>query len=403
VRLTWFADISKAAMSTTQNRVLLALVYIFYFGQLGVFIPYVGIYLDYQGLNSAQIGTLLAVVALSRIIGPNMWAHFADKSGQLGEVLRFGCLLSFICILYVHSFWGMTLVFASMMMFWTAVLPQLEVITAHATEETKGGYGAVRLWGSVGFIFATLALGFLLDHYSPRVIVYSGIVMLMGLFISSFLIVSTNKEHNVAPEKETDAPPSIMKIWTFGFIVFLLGNTLLQISFGSFYNFFTLYMRELDYSGLQTGVFIGLGVAAEVVIFIYAMRLIQHFGVKALLVFSIFFTAIRWALLAFLASYTSIIVFTQLIHALSFGLTHAASVYYLQQNFPKAFQSRAQALYVSVAFGIGGALGSYIAGLLWEQGQGAVQSFVFAAAVSAMAGFCLLFLPKPAAAVALSK
>jgi PPP family 3-phenylpropionic acid transporter len=413
VRLTWFADRSKLALTANRNRLLLALIYIFYFGLLGVFLPYVGIFLDARGLSSAQIGTLLAVVALSRIIGPNMWAYYADKTGQIGEVLRVGCLLAlltFSSILFLDSYWGMTLAFASMMMFWTAVLPQLEVITMQATETSKGGYGAIRLWGSIGFILCTLSVGLLLDYFPAKVILYAGIVTLAGLFISSMLITSgantnaaehdgkradQNTHTHAHQEKEGSAASLPMaSIWTFSFAVFLIGSTLLQISFGSFYNFFTLYMRALDYSGMQTGIFIGLGVAAEVIIFIYAMRLIKRFGVKKLLVFSVFFTALRWALLALFAHYTSVIVLTQLVHALSFGLTHAASVYYLQQNFPKAFQSRAQALYVSIAFGGGGAAGSYIAGLLWEQGAGAFQSYMFAAAVALVAGGCLLALPN---------
>jgi PPP family 3-phenylpropionic acid transporter len=162
-------------------------------------------------------------------------------------------------------------------------------------------------------------------------------------------------------------------------------------------------MRALEYSGIQTGVFIGLGVAAEVIVFIYASRLIKQFGVKALLIISIFATAIRWALLALFPHITAVIVFTQLIHALSFGLTHAASVYYLQTAFPRAFQSRAQALYVSIAFGAGGAGGSYIAGQLWQQGEGAYISFMFSAAVALMAGICLLALPSKSKPIALSQ
>ncbi|WP_395342220.1 MFS transporter [Ningiella sp. W23] len=408
-----FADLNTGVYTARQNRILLSITYAFYFGQLGVFVPYVGIYLDDKGLSSSQIGTLLAIVALSRIIGPNLWANYADRSGQAGEVLRFGCLLcllTFVSILFVDSFWGMTLAFSCMMMFWTAVLPQLEVITSQATAESKRGYGAVRLWGSIGFMLCTLSVGSLLDVFAPVVIVYASIMTLAGLFISSMLIVSGNHQKPLVSElshektqpydkavsnsleqaKTLSDSLRVNPIWTLGFIAFLLGNTLLQMSFGSFYNFFTLYMQSLEYSGMQTGIFICLGVAAEVLIFIHASRLIKRFGVKALLVFSLLFTAMRWLLLGLFAEFTAVIVFTQLIHALSFGLTHAVSVFYLQQTFPKVFQSRAQALYVSIAFGFGGAAGSYIAGLTWQDGAGAVVSFFLAAACAFIGAICFL-------------
>jgi len=394
MRLSWFGDRSTSRVTAPRNRFLLSLTYVFYFGQLGVFMPYVGVFLDDRGLNSSQIGTLLAVVALSRIVGPNLWANYADRSGQAGEVLRLGCLLAlitFISIFYVDTFWGMTIVFACMTMFWTAVLPQLEVITNAATQDTKGGYGAVRLWGSIGFILCTISVGWLLDFFPADVIIYASMLTLVGLFMSSLLITSQSSTPN---DRHIDDSRPAFKLWGLGFAVFLIGNTLLQISFGSFYNFFALYMRALEYSGIQTGVFIGLGVAAEVLVFIYASRLIKQFGVKVLLIVSILATALRWLLLALYPQFTAVIVFTQLIHALSFGLTHAASVYYLQTAFPKAFQSRAQALYISIAFGAGGAGGSYIAGQLWQQGEGAYVSFMFSAAIALLAGLCLLALPS---------
>ena len=41
-------------------------------------------------------------------------------------------------------------------------------------------------------------------------------------------------------------------------------------------------------------------------------------------------------------------------------------MHYLQALFPERLQGRAQALYVSASFGVGGALGSWLAGYIWE-------------------------------------
>ncbi|MDZ7903685.1 MAG: MFS transporter [Rheinheimera sp.] len=51
----------------------LAFAYLAYFGVLGVFVPYIGLYLDSRGLNSHDIGLLLAIVTGMRIIGPSLW------------------------------------------------------------------------------------------------------------------------------------------------------------------------------------------------------------------------------------------------------------------------------------------------------------------------------------------
>lgn len=378
-------------IESRSNRIFLGMTYFFYFGLLGIFMPYVGLFLDDRGFTSSQIGTLLAVTALFRIIGPNLWANKADSSGRVAEVLRLGCLLAFIvfmAVFVVYDYWLLTLTFCLMMMFWTAVLPQLEVITIKATHASKGGYGKLRLWGSIGFIVCSLVAGSLIDIYGPSVIAIISSVSLLLLYISSLLIVSPQQKDETKHKASGDWKQAFSLI----FIIFIISNTLLQVSFGAYYNFFALYMNDLGYSGLQTGVFIAVGVFAEVFIFIFALRLVKQFDVISLLALSIILTGVRWIGLAYFADEAAVIVMCQILHALSFGLSHVASVYFLSQHFSERFQSRAQAIYVSVSFGVGSAVGSFIAGYLWQDGLGAAASFVFSGGVAFIGGMLLLLL-----------
>lgn len=382
----------RGSVHSKSNRITLAFTYFFYFGQLGIFVPYVGLFLDDRGYDSNQIGILLACVALSRILGPSLWANIADKTGKVGEVLRLGCLLAFIVFLaiyFVFDFWLLTLTFCLMMMFWTAVLPQLEVITVKATAKAKGGYGKLRLWGSIGFIVCSLIIGKAIDFYGAQSIVMASSFALLALYLCSLFVIAPihKKDH------EGHSIGEWKKALSLVFILFLLGNLLLQVSFGSYYNFFSLYMQDLGYSGFETGIFITLGVLSEIFIFIYAGRLLKRFNVMVLLGLSILLTGIRWLALAFFAHELWVIVLSQIIHAFSFGLTHVASVYFLTHFFPASFQSRAQALYISISFGIGSALGSYIAGRMWLQGVGSQESFVFSAIV-AFVGGVIMFVVK---------
>lgn len=381
-----------APIESRSNRIFLGLTYFFYFGLLGIFMPYVGMFLDDRGFTSSQIGTLLAVTALFRILGPNLWANKADSSGKVAEVLRLGCLLAFLvfcAVFVVYDYWLLTLTFCLMMMFWTAVLPQLEVITIKATINAKGGYGKLRMWGSIGFIVCSLLVGGLIDIYGPGVVAVASSASLLLLYISSLLIVSPKPKEQAAHSAGGDWKQAFSIV----FVVFILSNTLLQVSFGAYYNFFALYMNDLAYSGLQTGVFIAIGVLAEVFIFIFAVRLVKQFDVLNLLTLSILLTGVRWLGLAYFADDAVIIVMSQILHAFSFGLSHVASVYFLSHHFSDRFQSRAQAIYVSISFGVGSAIGSLVAGYLWQDGQGATISFIFSGAV-AFLGALLLWLLK---------
>nr|WP_218353262.1 MFS transporter [Alteromonas lipotrueiana] len=368
---------------------MLAVTYLLYFGQLGVLVPYLGIFLDGRGFSSADIGNLFAVITLSRIIGPSLWASLADKTGRTAFILRTGCLLSAICfvsVFYFSGFWGLTLSFGLMMMFWTAVLPQLEVITMQAVAPTNISYGKVRLWGSIGFIVFTVAVGKALDIFSSETPVIVSMGVLSALFVASLFIRQ--------PDIDRHSVTSAGSIWGYvtrrPFVVFLLSATLLQVSFGPYYGFFALYLRDLDYTGQQTGLLIALGVAAEVGIFLLAARLIQRFGIWWLLMVCMLLTALRWYAFASFAHYVWVVIAAQLIHALSFGLTHAVSVHFIHRFLPAQFHSRGQALYISIAFGLGGAVGNYGAGQLWDQGANAQLTFGLAAIIALGSAIVLL-------------
>lgn len=381
------------ALRGKSSLIVLAVTYWLYFGQLGVLVPYLGIFLDGRGFSSEDIGELFAVITLARILGPGLWAGVADRTGNAIGVMRLGCLLTvitFSSVFYFSSFWGLTLSFGLMMMFWTAVLPQLEVITMNMVSKTNVTYGQIRLWGSVGFICLTVMVGKALDMFSTESPVYVSVGVLALLFVSTLFIN--------APAEKASHENAVGSIWKYAkqrpFAVFIFASACLQISFGAFYGFFALYMRDLGYSGQQTGVFIALGVLAEVGIFLVARRLISHFGVWNLLFASLLLTATRWYLMAAFADYIAVIVISQLIHALSFGLTHAVSVHFIHQFLPKAYHSRGQAVYISIAFGLGGAFGNYMAGQQWSQGTNAYFTFVTAAIFAASGALSLLLCSK---------
>jgi MFS transporter, PPP family, 3-phenylpropionic acid transporter len=77
-------------------------------------------------------------------------------------------------------------------------------------------------------------------------------------------------------------------------------------------------------------------------------------------------TILRFALIALSQGNLVVLIAAQLLHAVTFGLHHSASVGLVQQWFPAQAQARGQALYTMAAYGLGGSLGGILAGWLWE-------------------------------------
>jgi PPP family 3-phenylpropionic acid transporter len=83
-----------------------------------------------------------------------------------------------------------------------------------------------------------------------------------------------------------------------------------------------------------------------------------------------------------------VLALAQLLHAATFGVFHAGSVAAVHRLFPGALAARGQALYSSIAYGLGGAAGSLAAGWTWT-GLGASASFGVSA-LFALAGAILV-------------
>lgn len=68
----------------------------------------------------------------------------------------------------------------------------------------------------------------------------------------------------------------------------------------------------------------------------------------------------------FLRGSLVVIIFAQILHAVTFGIHHSASMALIRQWFPAQAQARGQALYTMASYGLGGSVGGIAAGWLWE-------------------------------------
>ncbi len=240
-------------------------------------------------------------------------------------------------------------------------------------------YSRIRLWGSVGFILAVVALGPILDSVGTSVIPVALLLMLVGLVMSAWWVPLEN-----GPQVEHVGGSIWQVLFQPQVVIILLVCFLLQASHGPYYTFYTIYMEEGGYSRSLIGQLWALGVVAEIGVFLVMHRLLPRYGAKALLLLSLGLTTLRWLLVAWFVDSLAVMVFSQLLHAASFGIYHAVAIHLIHKMFTGRHQGRGQALYSSLSFGAGGAVGSLMSGYLWS-GISATATFQAAALISALA------------------
>ena len=62
----------------------------------------------------------------------------------------------------------------------------------------------------------------------------------------------------------------------------------------------------------------------------------------------------------------AIIFISQTMHAITYGLYHIVMIQLIDRFFVGRYQIRGQALYSSITFGLGGAVGSILSGYIWS-------------------------------------
>ena len=358
--------------------------YFFYYAAIGAFLSYWGLYLQWLGYTAVDIGIAAGAYSGLRIFAPVAWAWLADHWQIRLPMIRIASLLAPFTFLVPLEGGQLAWLVAQMLLLsfcLNAVLPQLEVLTLNHLHRREADYGVIRLWGSVGFVLAVLALGPVLDQTGLKPVPWMifGILLAMGL-------LSLSVPDALAHEDPAESAEGLLKVLRRPEVMALMAACFLsQFSFAPYYSFFSLYLEHHDYSKAAIGVLWSLGVVAEVGVFLYMAKLLPKYGLRPLMLWALALTALRWVLQVIFIRNLPALLVVQCLHLASFGIYHAVAVNLIHQMFRGRLQGRGQALYSAVSFGAGGALGSLLSGYLWEQVS--PDAVYWMAAVSAALGW----------------
>jgi PPP family 3-phenylpropionic acid transporter len=369
----------------------LSTFYFFYFSVLGVLVPYWGLYLQSLGFGAQSIGVLMAIPLATKIVAPNVWGWLADSVSRSKSLLPLAsalALIIFSSLFWTSEFLWLALAMIGFSFFWNATLPNMEATTLNFLGERWRRYGVVRLWGSVGFIALVWSMGWVIDAYGPTTVLTAICTCLGGMWLA---VVSIPERPTVPARVEPSGGHPALKPHV---MAFLLCCGLMQASHAPFYAFFTLYLEHYGYENSMIGGLWALGVIAEILVFLNMHRLFDRFRFTSLLTLSFATAVLRWILVASFPQFLSVIVFSQLLHAVTFGVYHASAIQLTHRFFRERHQHRGQALYSSMSFGVGGALGSLYSGYLWVH-AGPASIYIAAAAAAFLATAITLIYVHP--------
>jgi PPP family 3-phenylpropionic acid transporter len=341
-------------------------LYAAYFGFVGILAPYFPLYLEWRGLTAFQVGVLIALGQAMRVVGPNLWGYLADHAQRRTPILRatsIGLLLSFALLLLPGPFGVVFGVMLLVNLFQTAQMPIAEALASASMRDRADAaarYGRLRAWGSMAFVAVVLAAGPIFDRWGIGTAVWLGLALAAVLAAAAWRVPERGPAEAIHERVSVSRRLREPRVrW------FLLSAALMVFAHGALYTYLSIYLAQLGYSKTAIGVFWVISVVLEIVFFVTQGRWFARFGLYPLLFASFIVAAVRFLLIAKLATVWWVLAFAQVLHALTFAVHHSASVLTIQRWFPGRAAARGQAVYISAAYGIGGTAGSLTAAYLW--------------------------------------
>ena len=358
-----------------------------YFGFIGLFSPYAPLWYQSLGYSTFAIGVLTSMQSATRLFAPYAWGWWADHSGRREPLLRLaigGAVVASLGFFLFRDYAWIAVVCVALMVCTAGVVPISEAVLAHHV--SSGGqvdiarYGRVRLWGSVGFVAVATAAGFILERAGVErfPLLCSGV--LASLLVAAFRLPPSSEPVHAEPVVKGALAVLHEPVVAW----FFIGTFLTVLAHTSLYAFYSLYLASLGYGQGAIGLLWAVGVAVEVAWFAFQGRWVNRLPMHGWLALAAAVSALRFAAIAAFAGHAAVLIFAQLLHAITFAAQHSACIAVISRHFPGRLRSRGQALYTVLGYGASGVLGGVVGGALSER-LGFAAVFWAASAVSVVA------------------
>jgi PPP family 3-phenylpropionic acid transporter len=360
----------------------------FYFTQFmtgGVITVYGGIWLAEKGLGEGEIGIINAVPVLAMLVLNLVVGRLADRADDWRQVIVAGSLTGALIpagLFFVGGFWGILLFWSLTGMAQMAVTPVADAAAMRMNRRRGSDFGAVRAWGTVGYMALILITGYF--------VVWFGGVVFLPLFLGVALLrgVAALGLPNFRVPKEERSPAAtggatrllqVMKPW---FLLPLLGWAMVFATHLILNAFQGLLWKQQGIPEDVIGLLIALGALSETIALFTYKRFAQRFSARNLILLSAIVAAARWVAMSFSPG-VEILFFLQLLHCVTYALGFLGCVNFIANWTSEDIAAEAQSFSFMLQQGM-----SVLAftAFGWLAGSWGAQAYLASAAFAALGG-----------------
>lgn len=312
----------------------------------GVALPFFPVWLASLHFNDHEIGLILAIPMVVRVLVAPVVAMIADRMKERADVLLVSGILSLmtaVALFWTTEFWPVLLVYTMQGATFACYVPVVESIAISGVRRWGFDYGSMRVWGSVAFIFSTLIGGQLIGNWggaSVPPVMAAGFVMTIAMSLYTPRIGPTRRRGQALNLQ----PPGGGSLLKPHLLLTMIGVSIQQSSHAVVYTFASIYWHELGFSGVEIGILWVAGVASEVMVFFLSKRLNRYFSAWTLIRIGSTVCICRWLLFPTTTSFLGFFLL-QSLHSFSYAFVHTGIQRRIVASVEEVQEASAQGAY----------------------------------------------------------
>lgn len=330
----------------------------------GAWGSYLPVYLDDLQYTPDQAALILSMLYVASLIAPFIGGQIADRylatERFLGIAHILGGVFIFVMAEFI-SFYGMLLFMFLHSLMYATTLPLTNSISFQNLSNVEKDFGKIRVWGTLGWIFAGWALTFWLK-ISPdgaNCLRLAGVAaVVLGVF--SFWLPHT------PPQKEGANPLAFLEAIKLlkipSFLIFMIVAFVVATELQFYYFLTGPFLVDLGIESSNVPLIMTLAQGAEIITLVFLLPIIlPRLGIKASIMIGIAAWPVRYIIFA-IGEPTWLVIASLTLHGFCYVFFFVVGQIYVDRIAPKDIRGSAQSFLAIVTFGLGLTAGSLFAG-----------------------------------------
>lgn len=344
----------------------LCLFYLFVYGALACYYPFLTVYFKDRGLSYTEIGIAFALNSLVGVAAQPVWGYITDKYLNKRKtliILMLICSVLILTFIIAKSFIFVIFSICLIISFQSAIGSVADAYSYDIVEHNKNiEYGKVRLMGSLGYAVIALIVGTIIKNTNINSTFYIYIcLMLISVIIIVAIKYKDSSKVNKIRGKE------LLGLFKYReFLVFIISVLVFNMAIGANGSYLPILIEKTGGDVSQIGFMWFIVAICELPVLYFGNRFLRKYGAINLYIFS----ALTYAIRFFLDSYCSTFSFAlalQVLQSVTYTFFLISSLQYVNEIVPGKLKTSGITLYSAVGCGLGSFIGNIGGGILLEK------------------------------------